>query len=197
VHGIIFSEFRNYVEATHGKGTWDVLLTKANLANRVYMPVGEYPDTEMIGLVVTTSTTTRLPVAELLEDFGMFLSPALMKTFGHLLQPQWRTIDVIEHTEATVHAVIRVKNTGAKPPELQTLRRSKDEILLVYSSPRKMCSLAIGIVKGLGKHFREDIVASENRCMHKGAASCEISFRRVRSTPDWVTVGKGQMAESV
>jgi hypothetical protein len=197
VHGIIFSEFRNYVETTHGQGKWDVLLTKANLENRVYMPVREYPDAEMIALVVTASTMTRFPVAELLEDFGMFLAPALVKTFGHLLQPQWRTIDVIEHTEATVHAVVRVKNAGAKPPELQTLRRSKDEILLVYSSPRKMCSLAIGIVKGLGKHFREDIVATENRCMHQGAACCEITFHRVRSTPDWITVGKGQLTDSL
>ena len=122
MHGIIFSELRKFMETVHGKKAWDALLTKTNLANRVYMPVQEYPDAEMIALVVTASITTGLSVAELLEDFGIFL-PALMKTFGHLLQPQWRTIDVIEHTEATVHAVVRVKNPGSKPPELRTVRR--------------------------------------------------------------------------
>ncbi|PYX00589.1 MAG: hypothetical protein DMG89_03935 [Acidobacteria bacterium] len=196
MHGIIFSELRNYVEATHGKGTWDVLLTEAGLANRVYMPVREYPDAEIIALVLTGSTMAGRSVAELLEDFGMFLVPMLMKTFGHLLQPQWRTIDVIEHTEPTVHAVVRVKNPGSKPPELRTVRRNKDEVTLFYSSPRKMCSLAIGIVKGLGKHFRETIVTTESRCMHRGAANCEIVFRKVRATPNLGRAREGQLVIS-
>jgi Haem-NO-binding len=184
MHGIIFSELRNYTEATYGKGTWDVLLTRAGLGNKVYMPVREYPDAEIVALVVTASTMTGLSTTALLEDFGMFLAPTLMKTFGHLLQPQWKTIDVIEHTERTVHAVARVKNPGAKPPELRTQRRGKDEVMLVYTSPRKMCSLAIGIAKGLARHFGENIAATENSCMHKGAPSCEIIFRKVRNTPN-------------
>jgi hypothetical protein len=195
MHGIIFSELRNYVEATHGKGTWDVLLTKAGLGNKVYMPVREYPDAEIIGLVMTASMMTGLSVAHLLEDFGGFIVPTLMKTYGHLLQPQWKTIDVIENTDRTVHAVVRVKNSGAKPPELRTLRRGKDEVMLVYTSPRKMCSLAIGIAKGLGKHFKENITATENSCMHKGAPSCEILFRNVRKTPP-SQVGNVQLAQS-
>jgi hypothetical protein len=33
--------------------------------------------------------------------------------FGHLLLPEWKTIDVIDNTEGTVHTVVRVKNPGA------------------------------------------------------------------------------------
>jgi len=35
-----------------------------------------------------------LPVAEVLEDFGVFIAPALMKMFRHLLLPEWKTIGV-------------------------------------------------------------------------------------------------------
>jgi hypothetical protein len=31
------------------------------------------------------------------------LAPALMKMFGHLLLPEWKTIEVIDNTEGTVH----------------------------------------------------------------------------------------------
>jgi len=76
------------------EGTGDVVLTKAGLGNKVYMPVRDYPDAEIVGLVVTASVMTGVSVAHLLEDFGVFVGPTLMKTYGHLLQPQWKTIDL-------------------------------------------------------------------------------------------------------
>jgi hypothetical protein len=104
-------------------------------------------------MVVAASSTTGLPVAEVLEDFGEFIVPDLVKMCGHVLRPEWGAIDVIENTEGTVHSVVRVKNPGAKPPELKTVRHGANEVVLFYTSPRQMCALAVGIGKGLGKHF--------------------------------------------
>src|SRR5229473_7558096 len=130
MHGIIFAELRNYAETKHGNGTWNALLEQAKLENKVYMPIREYPDAEVVALVTAASSMTGLPVSALLEDFGEFLAPALLKMFGHLLLPEWKTIDVIDNTEGTIHTVVRVKNPGTKPPDLQTVRRSKDEVVL-------------------------------------------------------------------
>jgi hypothetical protein len=77
-------------------------------------------------------------VSDVLEDFGRFTVPFLMRMYGHLLKPEWRAIDVIDHTEGTVHAVVRVKNPDAKPPKLKTQRLSPNEVLLVYTWPRQM-----------------------------------------------------------
>ena len=101
--------------------------------------------------------------------------------YGHLLRPEWGTLDVIENTEATVHSVVRVKNPGAKPPELKTVRHGANEVVLFYGSPRQMCALAVGIAEGLAKHFNENIVAQHAACMHKGASKCEIVFRKVNA----------------
>jgi len=180
MHGMVFAELRNYAERKHGKGTWDALLGNAGLQGKVYMQVQEYPDAEVVALLAAASSMTGLPVAELLEDFGEFITPALLKMFGHLLRAEWRTIDVIDHTEGTVHTAVRVRNPGAKPPKLQTVRRGPDEVVLVYTSPRQMCAFAIGIGKGLAKHFRENVIATQTMCMHKGASKCEIVFRKVK-----------------
>jgi hypothetical protein len=179
MHGMIFSELENYTEAKHGRGTWNALLRRANLDNRIYLAVQEYPDSEIISLVMAASSMTELPVSAVLEDFGQFIVPALMRMYGHLLRPEWRAIDVIEHTEGTVHAVVRVQRPGAQPPHLTTQRLSLNEVLLVYTSSRKMCGLAIGIGVGLGQHYGEKIVANQTMCMHRGATRCEILFRNV------------------
>jgi predicted hydrocarbon binding protein len=76
--------------------------------------------------------------------------------------------------------VVRVRNPGAKPPNLQTVRHGADEVVLVYTSPRQMCALAIGIGKGLAKHFKENITVTQTMCMHKGASKCEIVFQKVK-----------------
>ena len=179
MHGIIFAELRNYAETKHGKDTWSALLKKAGLEDRVYLPVQEYPDAEVVSLVVAASAMTGLSVSEVLEDFGEFIAPSLIRMFGHLLWPEWKTIDVIDNTERTVHAVVRVKDPLAKPPNLQTVRSGKDQVTLVYASPRQMCALAIGIGKGLAKHFNEKLDVTQTMCMHKGAPKCEIVFRKI------------------
>jgi len=178
MHGIIFAELQNYAETRHGKGTWNQLLKKAGLKDKVYLPIKEYPDTEVVALVTAASSMTGLPTAAVLEDFGEFIAPTLMKMFGHLLRPEWKTIDIIGNTEGTIHTVVRVKNPGAKPPQLRTVRRSDDEVVLIYTSPRKMCALAIGIGKGLAKHFKEKVTITQTMCIHKGAPQCEILFRK-------------------
>lgn len=179
MHGIIFAELRNYAEAKHGRGTWDALLKKANLENRIYLSIQEYPDSEIISLIMAACAMTGLTVSAMLEDFGLFIVPSLIRMYGHLLKPEWGAIDVIDHTEGTVHAVVRVKNPEAHPPKLKTRRVSANEVLLVYTSPRQMCGLAIGIGKGLGEHFGETIVADQTMCLHKGATRCEILFRKI------------------
>lgn len=181
MHGIIFSALRGFAEKEFGSGTWVAVLKQAALPDRVYLQVQEYPDAEAIALVLAASSLTGQPVAALLEKFGEFIVPDLMKMNGHLLRPQWKTLDVIEHTEATIHKVIRVKNPGATPPELKTTRLSSDELLLIYTSSRRMCALAIGIGKGLAHRFLEDIVITERVCMHRGASHCEIVFRTIQS----------------
>jgi hypothetical protein len=179
MHGLIFAELQKYAETKHGKGTWQALLKKAGLDTKVYLAVRDYPDAEVVALVVAASSMTGLPVSEVLEDFGEFIVPDLVKMYGHLLRPEWGAIDVIENTEATVHSVVRVKNPGAKPPELKTVRHGANEVVLFYTSPRQMCALAVGIGKGLAKHFNENIVAQHATCMHKGASKCEIVLRKV------------------
>jgi Haem-NO-binding len=87
VHDRNFAELQNYAETKHGKETWNQLLNKAGLENNLYLPLKEYPDTEVVALVTAASSMTGLPTAAVLEDFGEFMASALTKMFGHLLRP--------------------------------------------------------------------------------------------------------------
>ncbi len=177
MHGIIHSELKRFVVARHGAGVWNELLKQAGLERATYLASEQYADDEASRIVATASRMTNLPTVAILEDFGEYIAPHLLEIYEPLIDPSWRTLDVIERTEGTIHSVVRLKNPAAHPPELKVRRIGPDEVELTYDSPRKMCSVAKGIGKGLGKHFGETIRISESSCMLRGAASCVISFK--------------------
>jgi hypothetical protein len=176
MHGIIFTELRKYVDEKLGGQAWGQLLGAAGLKGRMYLPIQEYPDAEAVTLVTTAAQVTGIEAGVILEDFGQFIAPSLLGMYRTLVRPEWRTLDVLEFTEDTIHRVVRQRNPGAKPPELKTQRLSPTELRLTYTSHRKLCHVAKGIVRGLAKHFGEEISIEETSCMHSGAAACQIIF---------------------
>jgi hypothetical protein len=179
MHGIIFSELRKYVDTKLGAGSWNTLLTKSGLGPKIYLPIQDYPDSDVVALVNTASEVTGLSSTDILEDFGQFIAPSLLGMYRTLVQPEWKTLDLLEHTERTIHSVVRARNPGAKPAELQAERRAPDVVDLTYRSQRRLCSVARGIMRGIAQHYGEEIAIEETRCMHRGDEVCLMEVRVV------------------
>jgi predicted hydrocarbon binding protein len=177
MHGIILTELQKFVTQRHGPETWVEILRRAGLGNPVYLTSATYPDSDVVAIVSTASTLSGASAADLLEDFGKALVPGLVQVYGRLVKRGWRTLDLIEHTEQTMHTVVRRQNPGAEPPRLRCTRVSPDEVVVTYTSERKLCPVAKGIIRGIAAHFQEKIVIRERECMLKGAPACTISVR--------------------
>ena len=177
MHGIIFSELRKYVDTRLGSGAWNATLADAGLGNKMYLPIQDYPDGDVVALVAAASRTTGLSPQEILEDFGQFIAPALLGLYRTLVQPEWKTLDLLENTEQTIHSVVRARNPGAKTAELHAVRVSSDVVDLTYYSQRQLCSVAKGIVKGLASHYGEQVTINERECMHHGASACRMEVK--------------------
>jgi predicted hydrocarbon binding protein len=178
MHGLIFVQLKKYASARLGPEAWDELLHKAALKGRMYLPVQQYPDDEMHGLLRAIALRTGGDADGVLQDLGAFMAPELMRMYGSLLERSWRTLDVVEHTEATIHRVVRARNPGARPPELRTERPAPDEVVVLYASARRLCGFAKGIVRGLARHFGETVAIDEPSCMLRGDAECRLRIRR-------------------
>jgi hypothetical protein len=177
MNGTVLMQLGKFVERTFGQGSWEKLLTDSGIGPRLYVPVQNYPDPEAMALVSAAAQKAGVPVPALLEDFGEFIVQGLVQMYGFLIEPSWKTLDLIGNAEQTIHEVIRRSNAKAHPPRLKCERSSQEEVVVVYSSPRKMCGLAKGIVKGFAKHYQERVAIQERACMHRGAPECEISVQ--------------------
>ncbi len=140
MHGIVFAELQKFVVTKHGYPGWTKVAEKAGLAHKVYLATGQYPDAEIVSLVTAASAITGQEAFQIVEAFGEFIVPSLLKMYGHLLRPNWRSLDVIEHTEGTVHTVVRASDKDALPPKLRTRRTAPDTVILAYVTLGKRSS---------------------------------------------------------
>ncbi|HUG61625.1 MAG TPA: heme NO-binding domain-containing protein [Methylomirabilota bacterium] len=178
MHGFIFNEIRKYVVAKLGAPAWDALLDGAGLPGKTFVNYESYPDEAAVGLVVTASKVTGLAVDVILEDFGGFLAADLATIYKPLIDPSWKVLDFVEHTEETIHHVVRSRNTHAHPPRISCNRVGPNEVVIVYSSPRKLCALAKGIARGAAQLYGEEVSIREVTCMHRGNPECLIVVQK-------------------
>jgi hypothetical protein len=181
VHGLIFFYIQKFADSLSGSMGRETVRSTISAAPRKYLPSGVYPDQEAVGLIDALATATGEPLPTVVERFGEFLAGHLMRVAGGVVDPSWRTLDVIERTEEVIHAMIRSTNPGAKPPVIECVRTAVDEVSVVYASPRRLCGLAAGIMRGLADHFGETITLEQTSCMNRGDPFCTFAVRLVTS----------------
>jgi len=162
LHGLIHAQLEEFVEASYGADAWKTVLREAGLDGKLYLPNANYADHEAAAILSAASKLTDTPADSLLESFGEFLAPTLLASYRHLIQPSWKTLDLLLHTEETIHKVVRLRESAPQPPRLDFQRVGPNTLTFNYNSPRRMSALAKGIIKGVAKHYGERVEIEEN-----------------------------------
>jgi hypothetical protein len=171
VHGLIVDEFQRYVEDRSGRPAWAAICDATGLPT-----VGDisrdYADSQFVEAVLVAASQRRMPLADVLFEFGEWVVPPLLKVYGVFVESRWDLFDVLEHTEVSMHRAVRLRDRAATPPTLSVLRVDADEVRIEYRSERRLCALARGIIAGLARHYDTEIELTEPNCMHRGDPAC-------------------------
>ncbi len=180
MHGLIFFYLQKFADvAAAGSTSWKGVRSSVTTSTSKFLPSGTYPDSDAVAILSSIADTTGRPLPAILEEFGQFLAPHLVKVASPVVDPAWRTLDLIEHTEAIIHTMVRTTTPGAAPPVLETVRQSPDELHLVYSSARRLCPLAVGLMRGIAAHYGETIRIEEPSCSLRGDPFCSFVIEHV------------------
>ncbi len=181
MHGLIVNQLRAFVSEHNGRDAWQTIVDRSGATFEGAIPRIDktYSDEVVEALIREAAEMTGTPVADLHESFGRFLAPALIRIYSPLLRAEWGTLDVIEHTEQQIHTVVRRRDPNAGPPQLAARRLSPDEVEVRYASSRRMCGVAVGIIRGIAMHFGDSVAVEQTACMLRGDAECIIRVRIV------------------
>lgn len=174
MHGLVFAELERFVTRAHGAAKWQVVLAQAQMPAQVFVALGTYPDADLMKLVRSACAVTKTPATQLLEGFGEFITPTLFSMYRTVIAKEWRTLELVENTERVIHTVVRSR--GGTPPVLSAQRTDATHLTVTYGSQRKLCALARGIIRGIARHYHEQVLITETACMLAGAKNCKLEL---------------------
>lgn len=175
VHGIVLKGLKDFVTTEYDYDAWEAIQRGAGLEGQVYVPVTEYEDADVLGLVEAASEATGKAVPTLLDEFGRFLVPPLVETYGVHVDEDWTGLDLIANVETYIHEALRAKQLSTyTPPNLSSEWTSEDSVRVVYGSERQLCPLAKGLLRGVGDYYGEQFRIEEETCMLDGDGQCAI-----------------------
>ena len=160
MHGMIHTELRKFVVENYNEETWEIILTKAGLSGKKYLTMQNYSDKETLAIVGAAVEVSGIPLEDLLETFGKFIAPDLIRMYRALVNPSWKTKEFLLNIEGTMHKAVRDRNVGAKPPVLYFRDIGDNKLHFIYNSSRKLTPVAIGIMKGVAEQYDETITVS-------------------------------------
>ena len=184
MHGLILVQLQKFAQQSIGPNQWRDALFQSGIENTAFSVAMNYDDSKAFELVKLAAKALGIPTDDVVESFGRFLASELIKLYQRVIKPGWRTLDIIENTETFIHSAVRASNPGATPPVLDAIRISEDELHLLYSSNRKLCKLATGIIKGLADHYDEVIEIQKDSCMLAGDPFCSFRLTKNSSKQD-------------
>jgi predicted hydrocarbon binding protein len=179
MHGLIVNQLRLFVVERSGRDGWDQLIGNASVSGDIAAArLNEvYADRDVMALVVALAEALGESLADTLRQFGQFLASGLLRVYQPLLRTEWKTLDIVQHTEEHIHAAVRLRDENAGPPYLSAERVGPDEVVITYTSERRLCALGEGIILGLAAQLAERVTVEQPRCMHRGDPDCRIVVR--------------------
>lgn len=181
MHGIFYLYIQKFTEAVAATAPGAPLLelqSRLETSGRC-LPDDNCPDAEAIGLLHAVSDSLGEPLHQTYGRFGEFIAPHLLKIAGPLIDPAWRTLDVVEHADELIQFMVKDPERHTDRPVHHFVRISPLELHLVYYSKRQMCAVAAGIMRGAAAHFHEKLTLDEPFCMLRGDPFCSFTVQCV------------------
>ena len=181
MHGVIFQLLQQFIEKKLGQGAWAGVAQAAGLQFKVYLATSPYPDEEARALLDALAEKTTEDFNTIVEAFGRFVVPSLMSSFAQHIDPEWRTLELIEQVNKIIKKALSEKGDIASSlPKLKCRRKSSNLLVVNYEEPKELCAFVAGVIRGLGEHFDETITVNEVSCQITSGGNCQFLVRRAR-----------------
>jgi len=176
--GVVFTTFNEMVEEELGLEAWERLLAEVDPASGgIYTSVEEYEDDELMSMVASLSRTLDKPAGALVEHFGYYLFGTLAKKYPEFVRDAPDLFTFLESIDGVIHKEVRKLYHNPHLPSIETRRVDGNTLQMIYRSPRKLCQLATGLIKGAADSYQREADISHDVCMHDGAPHCDFTIR--------------------
>lgn len=175
--GIVYQVFNQYVEDKLSDEAWEDALENTQLESKgIYTAVGTYKSKELFNLINYLCNKYDIEPNAAVYDFGKYLFPVLSKKYPIFVENQTNLKDFIKTIDDVIHVEVKKLYPEAELPKMKYEEPNEKSLILYYKSPRKLCSLALGLIDGAAEYFNTAVTAKHLECMLNGNEYCKIEF---------------------
>ncbi len=176
MHGLIFVTWEKYLSERFGSSLLKTYRkTMGETAAGAPLVSLVYNDATLLAGVGVACHLTSLSADVLLRDYGRyFMVNGLTSHLCAYLLTQVHSGRELLLTMRTVHQQMSRTPDGLTPPLFgyEALPGDPQGLVLIYESPRQVCSLLMGAIEGAAERYGEQVHLVEQTCMKQGAAAC-------------------------
>lgn len=159
---------------------WEDLLAAVNPASGgVYTSVEDFPDREMLDMVQALSEKTGQSIEDLIKAFGQYLFHVLAFKHSVFTDTKPNLMSFLKSIESVIHKEVMKLYENPNLPTIEWEQTDNHILTLHYQSPRKLCHLASGLIRGAAEHYQTVIELTELQCMHNGADKCTFIVKEL------------------
>ncbi|WP_028885283.1 heme NO-binding domain-containing protein [Teredinibacter turnerae] len=156
--GIIFTVFSDFVETNYGVDQLDDILDSCDLASGgAYTVVGTYDFSELQALFGALCKAQNMELSEALRLYGHHLAAAFVTQYPDFFQEVDDTFSLLKNIENHIHVEVRKLYPNAELPSFSHKHDESDRLTLIYSSPRKLGDLVVGLIEAASGYYKETI----------------------------------------
>ncbi|MBD1582605.1 heme NO-binding domain-containing protein [Pseudoalteromonas sp. S16_S37] len=172
--GVVFRGLEELVIKNQGMAAWEALLDKHAPKNRVYISAQSYPDEELFALANEVAEILDKPLKDILRIFGEYLFGYLTEKHAGILQQFSDFQSLILGIDSVIHTEVSKLYHEPNLPTISSELLEDGRILMHYSSSRKLCFCAEGLIYGAGAHYGVHAEIEHMQCMHDGFEQCHL-----------------------
>lgn len=142
-----------------------------------YTSLGNYPDADMMKLVTAASSALNRPGDHVLRWFGRHPLPLLADRYPQFFRPFTATRPFLLTLNDIIHPEVRKLYPGAGVPVFDFDASAPDTLAMGYTSARRFCAFAEGLIEGAAAHYGEEVAIEQPTCMNRGDKTCTLMIR--------------------
>lgn len=163
MYGLVNKALAQMVVSIHGAHAWETIKTRADVDVDVFVSMDSYPDEVTYKLVGAASDVLGDPPEALLEAFGEYWTLYTSQSgYGDYFRVGGtRLADFLANLDH-LHARVGLIYPSMCLPSFTVEKLDDDNLLLHYRSERDgLAPMVVGLVKGLGKLFKERLTIEQ------------------------------------
>lgn len=156
--GTIALCFKEMIEEKFGEEKWSNILRDAGLPpDKLFIEAEDVVDDDMMKVVGASCRTLGSTQEEAADSFGDYwVNVYSQKYYPGFYKAHASARDFILDMDR-LHRVITQSVPNAHPPRFTFEWAGPDTLLITYSSRRHMIDFAVGLLKGVGRFYREKL----------------------------------------